>query len=449
MSQSGVKDLTEGKIFKQLIQLALPLMATSFIQMAYTLTDMAWVGRLGSREIAAIGAVGILTWLTTSLGLLTKIGAEISIAQSIGAKRLDKARIYASHTVTISALMGLFFAFLLIFGAKYIVSFFRLEEDISNMAIQYLQIVSVGIPLFYMSNTFAGVYNGAGRTTIPFYLMASGLFCNMILDPLFIFGIGELKGFGTNGAALATVISQCFVFVLFVWQMKQNNGILNRFPFFVKLKKDYSIRIFRLGTPIALMSCFFAIINFFMARIASVHGGHLGVMSLTTGSQIEGITWNTSQGFSTALSTFVAQNYTAGKLDRTYKAYRQTLLTLFSLGIVVTLSFIFLGQEIFGIFVPEKEAMIAGGNYLFIIAFCQIFMMLETTTLGIWNGYGHTNPPAIISILFNLARIPMALFLAPQMGVKGVWIAITISSILKGTISFIWWKVYSKRIKTS
>lgn len=441
MAKSGVRNLTEGHIFKQLINLAIPLMATGFIQMAYTLTDMAWVGRLGSREVAAIGAVGILTWLTTSLSLLTKIGAEISIAQSIGRQRLDIAKTYASHTVTISLIMGLIFGLFLVLGAPFIVAFFKLEPDIEAMSRSYLQIVSAVLPLVYMSYTFSGVYNGAGRTTIPFYLMSTGLIFNMILDPIMILGIGNFKGWGTNGAAIATVLSQTIVFCLFIWQMKQKNGILNRFPYFIKLQKSYSIHIIKIGAPIALMNALFAAISFYIARIASIYGGHLGVMSQATGSQIEGITWNTSQGFSTALATFVAQNHTAGKLDRTRKAYRYTLVILSSLGVVVTLAFIFFGKQIFGVFVPEQDAIIAGSEYLFIVAFCQVFMMLEATTLGMWNGYGKTLPPAFISVTLNLLRIPLALYLASRMGINGVWIAITISAILKGIISPVWFMI--------
>lgn len=81
MSQSGIKDLTKGSIYKQLIRLAVPIMATGFIQMAYTLTDMAWVGRLGSRELAAVDAVGIIIWITSSLVLLGKTAAEITIRE--------------------------------------------------------------------------------------------------------------------------------------------------------------------------------------------------------------------------------------------------------------------------------------------------------------------------------------------------------------------------------
>lgn len=440
MLQSGIRVLTEGKIYKQLIQLALPIMATGFIQMAYTLTDMAWVGRLGSRELAAVGAVGIIIWITSSLALIGKTSAEITIAQSIGSKDLDKAKMYASHSVTVSTLLGIVFAALLFAGAPVIVSFYKLEADISAMAVNYLQIVGLGIPSYYISYTFSGVYNGTGRTTIPFYLMSSGLVCNIILDTLLIFGIGGFEGLGTQGAAIATFISEALVFVLFVWQMKRANGILNRFTYFVKLKKEYVIWVFKLGMPIALMSGFFAVINFFMARIASEYGGHLGVMSQTTGSQIEGITFIASQGFSVALATFVAQNYTAGKPDRAKKAYRYILSTLLSLGILITFVFINFGEQIFGIFVPEQTAKIAGGEYLYIMAFCQIFMMIETTTLGMWNGYGKTMPPAIISMILNLARLPLALWLAPMIGIAGVWWAISVSAILKGLVSAGCWR---------
>ena len=88
----GIKNLTEGPILKQLFALAMPIMATSFIQMAYSLTDMAWVGRLGSEAIAAVGSVGILTWMTTSLALLNKVGSEVSVGQSIGMKDENAAR---------------------------------------------------------------------------------------------------------------------------------------------------------------------------------------------------------------------------------------------------------------------------------------------------------------------------------------------------------------------
>lgn len=442
MQHKGIKILTEGKIFSQLIKLALPLMATGFIQMAYTFTDMAWVGRLGSRELAAVGSVGIIIWITSSLALIGKTAAEIGIAQSIGSRNFENAKVYASYTVTISTLLSVLISVLLITCGPTIVEFYKLEPDVAEMATGYLQIVGLGIPFYYLSYTFSGIYNGTGNTTTPFYIMSSGLVCNMILDPLLIFGIGSFEGMGTRGAALATILSEIVVFILFVWQMKRVNGVLERFKYFAKLKKEFVLRIFKLGTPIALMNGFFAVINFFMARIASEYGGHLGVMSQTTGSQIEGITFIASQGFSVALATFVAQNYASGKLERVQKAYRYVLTSLLLFGVVITFTFLTWGEEIFGFFVPEPAAVVAGGEYLYIMAFCQIFMMIETTTLGMWNGYGRTMPPAIISMVFNLARLPLALWLAPIVGITGVWLAITISAILKGLVSALWWRFH-------
>ena len=448
MAQQGIRILTEGKIFEQLIRLAMPIMATGFLQMAYTLTDMAWLGRLGSEEMAAVGAMGIIIWFLSSIALLTKVGAEISIAHSIGAKQWEKARIFASHTVTLSVIISLFIVGIVFLTMDPVITLFKLNAKLTEMARQYLQITLPALPLVFLTYTFSGIYNGIGRTSFPFYFMAAGLFANMLLDPLLIFGIGGFASMKTQGAAVATAFSQLLVVLLFVRKMKQKDGILNRFPYFIRLQKSYSWVIFKLGAPTAAMNCLFAAINFYMARIASIHGGHLGVMSQTTGGQIEGITWNTSQGFSTALGTFVAQNHAARKPERTVKAYRYTLMTLLSLGVVITCSFFIAGKEIFSLFVKEEPARIAGGEYLHIMAFCQLFMMLEITTMGIWNGYGRTVPPAIISIVFNLARIPLALSLAPAFGITGVWIALTISAILKGMISPLAWQiVYHKQIK--
>jgi Na+-driven multidrug efflux pump len=171
----------------------------------------------------------------------------------------------------------------------------------------------------------------------------------------------------------------------------------------------------------------------------------LGVTSQTTGGQIEGITWNTSQGFSTALGSFVAQNYTAKKMERAYKAYRYTLYVMGAFGAGVTLAFNLAGETIFSFFVPEKAAYEMGGKYLFILSFSQIFEMVELTTQGMFNGLGKTSPPAIVSIVLNTLRIPLAVFLALQIGVTGVWWAIAISSTLKGIILPIWLYFWHKK----
>ena len=143
--KSQYRDFTSGNISRQLTKLAFPLMATSFIQMAYNLTDLAWVGRLGSESVAAVGAMGMLIWMVNAIALFSKISAEVSIGQSIGIKRLDKAAIYASHTTTIAIALGILFSAIFLAQPHLFVSFFRLSS-ISLEATNYLRI-SFSIPM--------------------------------------------------------------------------------------------------------------------------------------------------------------------------------------------------------------------------------------------------------------------------------------------------------------
>ena len=129
------------------------------------------------------------------------------------------------------------------------------------------------------------------------------------------------------------------------------------------MKWKYTLKVVRIGIPVALLNSFFAVINMLMGRTASTYGGHYGLVALTTGGQIEAIAWNTSQGFSTALSAFTAQNYAARKRNRVEAAYRTTLMMTSIFGVFCTFLYVFYGNEIFSIVVPEREAYMAGGLF--------------------------------------------------------------------------------------
>lgn len=442
IEMQGAKDLTNGPIGQQLFRLALPIMASSFIQMAYSLTDMAWVGRIGSEASAAVGAVGILVWTTNALSLLGKVGSEVSVGQSIGVSDWKAARSFASHNLTLSFLVALLWGTLLFVLARPIMELFGMEASITTASVSYLSIVSTAFPFIFLSVASMGIYNAAGRSTIPFWINGSGLLLNIVLDPVFIF----VFGWGTDGAAWATWLSQAIVCLLFVWNLKRQNRLFEGFPLFVRLRKMETLRIFRLGFPVALFNVLFSFVSLFLSREAARYGGHLGVMALTTGGQIEAVTWTTSQGLSTALSAFISQNYAARKINRVLKAWKTTLWMSGFVGGVITILFVSLGPEIFSLFVPEKTAYEAGGIYLRISGYSQLFMMLEITTQGVFYGTGRTIPPAVTSIVLNYARIPLAWFLCQYMGVEGIWWAVTLSSIAKGCVLVGWFSLKRKHM---
>lgn len=457
---SKIKDLTSGPIMPTLLGVALPLMGTSFLTMAYNLLTMAWVGRLATSHgyyNNAIGAIGILLWLTTALGLVGMIGAEISVGQSIGAKKLKRAREFASTATTTAFGLSICWSIFVFINAPLLLSFHKLDESIVAEAVVFLRMVAFLFPFQFITYTFIGVYNGAGRSIIPFKYISIGLILNMVIDPILMFNypVSDNLSFGFNmgfyGAAVGTMIAQIIVFLIFVYKLKVRGGIIGTYKLFIRPKRLYLFRIIYLGLPVAITGAFHAFTSFALAGIAAHYDPRNGVTSLTTGGQIEGLTWNTASGFSTALSAFTAQNYAANKLNRGKTAYKYTLFTLGGIGFIVSMLFMFAGKEIFGIIVPRPDAIMAGGKYIFIMGTVQIFMMIEISSQGMFNGLGQTIQPSIIIMGFNLLRIPLcyygAKYISPSDPIIGVWCVMALTTACKGIILPLWFYQTTKRIE--
>ena len=156
------------------------------------------------------------------------------------------------------------------------------------------------------------------------------------------------------------------------------------------------------------------------------------------GSQIEGITWVTCEGFAAAVNSFIAQNLGARNKDRIIEGYRAAFKVCLVWGSFCTLLLIGLPGPIFSLFLHEENLIPLGINYLQILGFSQLFMCVEITTTGAFSGLGKTVPPSVVGIVFTAARIPMAIVLsATFLGLNGIWWSISISSILKGVILFL------------
>ncbi|MCG8582579.1 MAG: MATE family efflux transporter [Bacteroidales bacterium] len=427
-------DLTQGPIFNQLLKLALPIIGTSLMQMAYNLTDMIWLGRLGSNAVASVGGAGFFIWLGMSLLLVTRVGAEVGVSQALGRKEQETAARFARHSLFWAVLLSLAFVAITLLFTPQLIGIFRLSKGVvEDGAILYLRIVSVGFIFTFVNPTFQGIYNGVGNSRLPFYYLLVGLGLNMLLDPLLIFGLGFIPALGIKGAAWATVIAQFVVFgiffIRFVWKKEIINPDFKRF----KLSKDISLKIFKLGMPVAAESSLFACFALILARMIT-KWGDIPIAVQSVGAQIEAISWMTSSGFATALGSFTGQNFGAGNWNRIKKGYYTTLGIGVFLGTIVTVSFILFGKQIFSLFLREPEPLQMGIVYLKILAVSQVFMIVEIITRGAFNGIGRTVPPSIIGIVFTGARVPAAMVLSLEryLGMLGIWWAISLSSVVKG-----------------
>lgn len=442
-------DLTEGNIFSTLTKLALPIMGTSFLQMAYNLTDMMWLGRLSTNAVAAAGAVGILIWFGMGLVLISQIGVGVGVAQSYGKNDMEEAKKYISNGFQLDIFIGILYSlFLYIFRYK-IIGFLNLDDpEVFSMAIDYLVIIAIGIIFHFINPIFSATLNSSGNSVTPFKINSIGLVANMILDPLLIFGLGPIPGFGVKGAAVATIMAQFIVTLVFYLIGKTNNTLYSHVKIFQLPDMKYIKRIAKLGFPAFVQTGIHAGIGLVLTRIVASFGA-VAVAVQTVGSQIESISWMTSEGFSAAISAFIGQNFGAEKYDRIKEGYKKGMQIVGTIGIFATLLLVFAAEPLFKIFIPDDPiALQEGIHYLRILGLCQFFMTIEIGTAGAFNGLGNTMPPAITGVVFNLLRAPLALLLSgiAVLGLKGVWWSISISSVMKGSVAVIWFNYFLKGI---
>lgn len=436
-------NLLEGNIFKGLIKLAIPIMATSFLQMAYNLIDMIWIGRIGSLSVAAVGTAGFLMWLGMALVIMPKIGAEVLVSQSIGKQDKINAKNSARSALQLVILFGIIYAIILIVFNKPLIAFFNIKDEyVVNMAMEYLKIIGYGVVFAFMNPVFTAIYNGYGNSSIPFKINAIGLIINIILDPILIFYFDM----GVKGAAIATVIGQITVSLVFIAKIKYGHDIFEEFNLFKQIDKKIIKEIVKLGMPISIRSGLFTIIAMIIARIIAFWGP-IPIAVQKIGTQIEALSWMTSEGFATATSTFIGQNYGAKNYSRVKEVYFKSIIIMTVIGFIVSILFIVFPKQIFSMFINEKEALEQGIVYLRILGISQMFMCVEITTSGAFNGLSKTIYPSVISVVFNVLRIPMALlFSATILGLNGIWWAISISSIMKGIFVFFGFLYLSKKL---
>lgn len=429
-------DLTQGGILNRLLIVALPVMGTQFMQMAYNLTDMFWLGRLSSDAVAASGTAGMYMWLAMGFMILGTMGLEIGVSQNTGRNDPETAHKYAQNGMLLELVIGALYGGALIIFASPLIGIFNIQEaHVAEASVSYLRIVGIGIPLLFVSAAAKSTYTSTGNSRLPFYINTVGLIVNMVLDPLMIFTFGwEIKG-----AAVATVIAQALVCILSVLAIKlHKNRPFATFRLFSKPDFEVIRQMLRWSFPVALESLLFTSLAMITTRIMA----GFGVQALTVqrvGSQIESLSWLIGGGFGIAVTTYMGQNYGAQKWERINKGYRVSTFAMLIWGTSITVGLFFGGYLLFGIFINEPEIKSMGATYLKVLALSQIPMCIEGVASGTFRGSGRTVPPSLVSITSNIIRVPLVYFLSrTSLGVDGIWWGIATCTILRGSVIYIW-----------
>lgn len=439
-------NLLEDDIKKALLRMSIPLAFTAFIQMAYNLIDMAWIGRIGTNAVAAVGTMSILSWICNALSLIAKTGMGVYSSQSYGRGDKDKTSMIYQNGYILGVVMALIFSSVVyIIKDKYI-GFYNLGSDVESLANEYIKILNIGYIFVFLNPLFSQSYNSLGDSKTPFLINSIGLIFNIILDPILIFGYLGFKPLGIRGAAIATVLSQSLVSIILIFSILNSKDVIRNSlrKFYVDIK--WISRIFKLGLPTALISSIHAFVTIILNKYMAGFGPK-PVAVYSIGSQIESITWMTTEGIQVAIAALVAQNFGASLYDRVQKSIKEGIKLAFFIGLFATLVLFIFRNGLFKIFVPnDAEAIRLGGIYLAILSLSQIMAAIEIASTGAFNGLSDTKTPFYISATFNLLRIPLSKILIGFIGVYGVWASMTISSNLKGLIELILLRKKSKRI---
>ena len=308
------EDLLNGNILKTILFLSAPMMAQGVLNTAYNLSDMIWLGRLSADAVTAAGMAGMFTWFAFGVVVINRTGTQVRVGQSLGANRLERATSYAAAGFQLILLEGLILSIIGTLGANVYINSFHLESSkMASDAIDYMIVSSLFLLVSFLNNMFSGIHNARGDSRTPFIINAAGLFTNIILDPLLIFGIG-LPELGVKGAAIASIVAQSVSLLMNLF-VAYHDDFIRAIPLFKKQDYFFYQDITHIGLPTGLETIAFSLITMVMSRFITTFGD-AAISAQKIGTQIESITYVAAEGFSSAGNAFIAQNYGASKKER-------------------------------------------------------------------------------------------------------------------------------------
>lgn len=276
MSKEAARSLTEGPIFKVLAKLALPIMASSFLATAYSITDMAWIGRLGAKAVAGVGVGGMYIWLSSGLVALSRMGGQVLMAQAVGSGEKEDAKHYAHASIWLTAIFGIIFGAVCFVFSGPLIALLGIDDAVTAEYADVYMKLTCGFVIFsFLGRTLTGLYTAQGDSKTPLKANVVGLAINMILDPVLILGIGPMPELGVIGAATATLCAHVLVLSVLVCGIffdKKKYNLLREVQFLKMPGMRHLKGVVRMGAPAAAQSMIYCLISMVLTRFSSVYG---------------------------------------------------------------------------------------------------------------------------------------------------------------------------------
>ena len=403
MTKQRHMDMLNGPLWSKLPRYALPVAATGILGQLFNAADVAVVGNftgeLRTVAVAAVGANSPVIGLLLNLFIGIALGANVVIANAIG--RGDRETVHrAVHTSIVTALVGGVLAVcggaaVALLGqliASPLLSILNVPEDVYPLALSYLRIYLLGMPVILLYNFEAAIFRSIGDTKMPLAALTVSGILNVILNLFFVI---VLK-MNVNGVAIATVLSNAVSSVLLLRRLL--HGDLVRVELReLRIDRNAFNKIMRIGLPAGIQTAIFSLSNIIIQSAIN----SLGTVVMAASSaafNIEIIAYDVLNSFSQACTTFVGQNYGAGKIDRCKKTMFLCLIEDFIASAVAIALVLLTGKYILAIFNSDPEVIAIGYTRLLFLFGSYIFTLTYEILSGYLRGFGISLAPAILTL---------------------------------------------------
>ena len=392
----GQNQITEGVIWKQLLLFFFPILFGTFFQQLYNTADAVIVGRfVGKEALAAVGGpTGTLINLLVGFFVGLSSGATVIISQFYGAKQPDRVSRAVHTSIAFSIAGGIVLMVIGVAGAPWALSAMGTPDDILNHAVLYMRIYFLGVIGNLIYNMGAGILRAIGDSKRPLYFLIASCFTNIILDIVFVVCLHM----GVMGAALATILSQLVSAVLVIIVLMKTKESYHLIPKSIRLDLDMLKRIIQIGFPAGLQSVMYSASNVIIQSSVNALGTDT-IAAWTAYGKIDSVFWMIINAFGISVTTFVGQNYGAGKKDRVHKGVHVCLAMSFAATFLLSILLYCGGSFIYLLFTTDAAVIEKGTEILqYLVPTFFTYVCIEIYS-GSLRGVGDCWIPMIITCL--------------------------------------------------
>ena len=395
MTEKRGASLTSGPLMRQILTFSLPLIASNLLQVLFNMSDIAVVGQFAGPN--AMGSVGSTTTMVTLFtGLLIGIGSGVNAltARHAGAGDVDRVRRTVQNALVVCFFYGLLIGAAGLAGARGLLLLLGTKEELLEGAVLYIRIYLLGMPALALYNFGNGVLSAVGDTKRPLYCLFFAGVLNVGLNLLFVI----VFSMGVAGVAVASIVSQYVSAGLILFLLLREKGMVGLRLRGLRLSGEYVRPVLALGVPAGLQNAIFAVANLFIQAAVNTFDTVI-VDGNSAAMNADALVYDVMQAFYVACTSFMAQNYGAGKRKRVMKSYYLTLLFSFASALVMGVALFFCGRPFLSIFTTHPEVIDAGMLRLSIMSFSYCVSAFMDCTISASRGLGKTAIPTVIVIL--------------------------------------------------